>query len=263
MPSKKVRPIELVKISDMIPNEWNPNTESPEKFNLLVESIEDIGFAENVIVVPITEGPQKGKFKIVGGEHRWRAAKIAEIDELPAVILEGIDEDKQKALTVRMNLLKGEIDPLKFTQLYEELANKGYSEQMLRDMMGIASRNELNRFLKEIKEQLPKDMQDALEKSKAEIKTVDDLALVLNRLFRKHGNVLDKSYMVFDWGGKVHTWIRLKRKTHALVEQLKNKCMEENVDINEFLCVGMEHVIKLQKEWPESEAEDLGIEKSE
>jgi hypothetical protein len=270
-----VREIVWVQPKDMRANTWNPNVESPEKFNLLVESVQDIGFSENVQVRPIGEGEfrevdgqkrwygkKQPSLEIIGGEHRWQACMVAgmENDWIPAVFFTDLDEDKLKAVTVRMNIIGGEMDPEKFTALWDGLYSTGhFSEQALRDMMGIASRGEFEKLYKKVKASLPSDMQAALDKMKGEIKTIDDLSLILNKLFRQHGSELQYSYMTFEFGGRQHTWVRLKRETNGLLNKVKIMCREKNVDMNDVLKLGFETAIA-HSGWKPSAEVDQSLE---
>jgi len=226
----KIPDVVLLPVMDMEPNAWNPNVEKPEKFNLLAKSIEDIGFAENVQVVRHPERP--GKWLIVGGEHRWRAARLLGMEEVPAVILEDVDLDKAKALTVRMNILRGEIDPVKFTRRWDEVASKGYGDAILREMFGIASDKEFESLYRAVKESLPPELAAKLEEVKEEIKTVDDLASILNRLFSEYGSTLPSNFMVFVFGGQEHLFVKAAKDVYWVMRRLLERCHKQGIEAN-------------------------------
>lgn len=271
----RVREIVFVQPKDLKPNSYNPNKESAEKFNLLVESIDDIGFSENIQVHPVGEGEVRvedgqkrwcGKsppsLEIIGGEHRWHACMVAGMENewIPAVFFDDLEEEKLKAVTVRMNILKGEMDPQKFTALWDDLSQSGhYSDQALRDMMGIASRGEFEKFYKEVKKGLPPDMAKELDSMRGEIRCIDDLSLLLNKLFRKYGSELDYSYMTFDFGGRQHTWVRMRKDTNKLLEQVKAMCREKKIDMNDVLVPGFKAALA-GGEFVESTEPDQSIE---
>lgn len=277
----RVRQMFYARPMDMAPNEWNPNIESPEKFNLLAASVEDIGFSENMQVTPVGDGEfrvEEGEggqmqtrwygatpptLKIIGGEHRWRVLRLAgmENDWIPCVFFDDMDEEKLKAVTVRMNLLRGELDPVKFTQLYDSLAETGhFSEQALNDMLGIASRGEFEKLYKQVKKGLPPELAAELDKHKGEIKTIEDLSKVLNSLFRQHGSDLQFSFMAFDFGGRQHTWVRLTKETNKLLAVVKDFCRVNRVDMNDVLIDGWRHVLEQKHEFKPSETADQSIE---
>lgn len=101
------------------PNDWNPNAQTDATFNLLVDEIKCNGFDEPIIAVPHPDKP--GSYRIIGGEHRWKAAKILDLKEVPIVIKEHWDETEQKTQTVRRNLLRGDLDKVRFTSLVNDV----------------------------------------------------------------------------------------------------------------------------------------------
>jgi len=221
-----------VPIDKIRPNEWNPNTMNTDVFNALVENIKEIGMVEPVMLVPDHEN--EGDYVVISGEHRWEACKLLDYKTIPAIIREKFDEDMQKFQTVRMNVLKGKMDPLKFTQLFDEMAEK-YGEEMTKDMMSFVDDKAFNDVYMEVKRELPEDMQDKLEESRKEIRTVDDLSRILNELFSKFGNTLDNNFMIFTYGGKVHLWILMETDfKELLIDQYIEDFKEKGVDANRF-----------------------------
>src|SRR5690348_5830420 len=85
-------PIELhdpirVRIDRIHPNEWNPNQQSDETFNMLVEEIREDGFDHPVNLVPCDcEEIEGSHYKLIGGEHRWKSAHVLGMPEVLAVI---------------------------------------------------------------------------------------------------------------------------------------------------------------------------------
>lgn len=67
------------------PNEFNPQAMSKNEFERLKQEISETGFIAPIQVVPL----DSGKFMILGGEHRWSAAKALGMDKIPCAILKG------------------------------------------------------------------------------------------------------------------------------------------------------------------------------
>lgn len=95
----------VVPIDQIDPNPWNPNVQSAFTFEKEKESIETYGFID-----PVT-GRQKGdgRYEIIDGEHRWKAAKEVGLTELPFNVIV-IDDARAKKLTIVLNELKGKPD---------------------------------------------------------------------------------------------------------------------------------------------------------
>src|SRR3972149_2330349 len=102
------------------PSDWNPNVEDLATFNELVENIRQVGMVDPIQVVPLGDD----KYRIVGGEHRWKASRLAGLERIPAVVLPDWDEDVQKVQTVKLNVIRGRFDPKRFAALWNELEAK-------------------------------------------------------------------------------------------------------------------------------------------
>ena len=261
-------------IDQISDNWWNPNSETAEKFNALFDSMVDYGFLENIQVVPICDEllaafdqedkerlkvlmEQGAKWLVLQGSHRFQAAQIAGKEmfpEIPAVVLEPKDVDQLKALSVRMNIIRGELDPEKFVKLWQEYAEKGYSEQMRMDMLGVTSKKELQTLIKEMRKGLDPELQREFDAHKDEIRTIEDLGRVLNELFTRFGDELNYGYMTFTWGGKTHTWVRLTKMTAQLLAQVKESCRQEKIDINGPLETAFKLILGHDMPWPKAEA---------
>ena len=79
---KKESELKELNVSDIIRDEDQPRREfSPEANEALAASIKEHG-----VLQPIVVTREDGKYKIVAGERRWRASKIAGLDKIPAII---------------------------------------------------------------------------------------------------------------------------------------------------------------------------------
>lgn len=218
----------MIPVSKIVPSEDNPNEQDSETFNRLVKSIEAEGEVdENIIVIPFGD-----KYKIVGGEHRWKAAKIAGIEEIPAVVKD-YTEDERKFQLVKRNAIRGKLNPTKFLNLYNDLEEK-YEKEVIADMMAM-DETEIDKMIHQVRESLPDELKKEFDKAKHEIKTIEDLSIILNTLFTKYGDTLDLNYMVFDYGGKDHLWVRCNKQTWDSLQVIIKKCEEEKKDINEVI----------------------------
>jgi len=219
-------------ISAVKPNAWNPNTQSEEVFNALVENIQEIGMVELILVVPDPE--VEGEYIVISGEHRLEACRVLGYETIPAIVRYEFNEDMQKFQTVRMNVLKGKLDPVKFTKLFDEMAAK-YGEEMTKQLMKFVDEKAFKDVYMSVKKELPKELQDKLEKAKDEIRTVDDLSRVLNELFSKYGDTLDQNFMVFTYGGKTHLWVIMDAELKKfLIDVLVERMKERKIDATEF-----------------------------
>lgn len=188
--------------------EWNPNVEDLATFNALVEAIAEHGFTDPLEVVEAD-----GVYRIVGGEHRWKAAKQVGLKKIPVVVRDWT-EDEQKMNNVRLNQLRGRMDPQKFARLYDDLRTR-HDRDTLMSKMGFASREkELERLIGSTRNAIPKDRQEEFDRRAEKIQTVEDLASVVQSLYSRAGSTLTQSgYMFLTYGGQTHLMVRMSNET--------------------------------------------------
>lgn len=99
-----------------------PNPDQPrkdfdeEELQSLADSI-----AEHGIVQPLTVRElDNGYYQIIAGERRWRAARLANLSEVPAVIMEA-DDRKTKELALIENLQRQDLNPVEEALGYQSL----------------------------------------------------------------------------------------------------------------------------------------------
>lgn len=211
------------------PDEGNPNEQDDETFDALVLQIQQNGWTAPAQVVPV----DGGKYRLVAGEHRWMAARVLQT-RLPAVLLDPAtwDADRRQMQLVADNLISGKLNPDKFTKLYSDLARR-YDGEVLKKYMGFSKGDQFEKLFRETKAGLPPELADALDASKAEIRTIDDLSRVLNRLFQEHGETLPSNMMVFSFGGKEVLWIRANKALWSLATEISEHAVEAGQDVAE------------------------------
>ncbi len=69
-------------------------------------------------------GPAFKKKQIIDGEHRWRAAKTKGLTEVLIVDVGRMSDAKAKTLTELLNKLRGENDPLRWTEMVESIKSE-------------------------------------------------------------------------------------------------------------------------------------------
>lgn len=128
---------EVVKNIDILNVE--PNTTQARKsfkqeaLNDLASSIKNYGILQPIIV------ENKGNYyKIIAGERRWRAAKIAGLEKIPCIIRDE-DEQKNKEISLIENIQRENLNPIEKALGYRELIdNYNLKQQELADKLGIS-----------------------------------------------------------------------------------------------------------------------------
>ena len=115
-----------------------PNPNQPrrdfddEELEALAESIRQHG-----IIQPLTvrEMPN-GYYQIIAGERRWRASRLAGLDEVPVVIMEA-DDQKAMELALIENLQRQDLNPVEEAQGYDALINRyGMTQEEAAERVG-------------------------------------------------------------------------------------------------------------------------------
>jgi len=85
----------------------------------LASSITTHGVLQPIIVRPLDDG----RFEIVAGERRWRAAKIANLTQVP-VIIKKLDDKESYELAIIENVQRDDLNPIEEAKAYQHLADK-------------------------------------------------------------------------------------------------------------------------------------------
>jgi len=118
------RTIINIDINKIIPNPRQPRVDfNPESLLELAESIKAQG-----IVQPVLARPKNGRYELVAGERRWRAARKAGLTLIPAIIKEFSDEESLELALVE-NLQREDLNPMDEAEAYAKLAGEFHLTQ--------------------------------------------------------------------------------------------------------------------------------------
>lgn len=139
-----------VPVGSIHPNRKQPrNVFDEDDMAELVHSIKEIGMLQPVVVRPSTEGGE-AQYELVMGERRWRAAKEADLDTLPAIIRQTSDDDLLRDALLE-NLHRSELNPLEEAAAYQQLLDDfGCTHDELADRIG-RSRPQVTNMLRLMK----------------------------------------------------------------------------------------------------------------
>ena len=108
--SDKANAASSIRISDIEPRSDQPRkTFEREPLENLADSIAQFGVLQPIVVRE--SALLQGTYEILAGERRWRAAKMAGLNEIPAVILEG-DDLKAAQVAVIENVQREDLNPI-------------------------------------------------------------------------------------------------------------------------------------------------------
>lgn len=114
-------------IDSIAPNPKQPRKDFDDKaLQDLSESLKQSGLLQPVVVRRFGEG-----YQLVVGERRWRAAKIAGITKIPAVVRDATDAETLELALVE-NLLREDLNPMEEAEAYQRLlAEFGWTQEEL------------------------------------------------------------------------------------------------------------------------------------
>ena len=117
------------------PNSEQPRRDfSPQALEELCLSIQNDGVLQPILVRPHKEN--KGEYEIVAGERRWRAAKLAGLRKIPALVRE-VGDEQALALALIENLQREDLNPVEEAQALHTLRERfGFSQEQLAQKVG-------------------------------------------------------------------------------------------------------------------------------
>lgn len=228
--SERVKVFEIP-LEDIELFEGNPNEQDDKTFDMLVDRIRDDGFNEPVHVAKRKDG----RYQMIGGHHRFKAAKYLNYDTIPAIVHEDWDDMKQELEVVAQNMIRGNLNKDKFTSFIENFQKKfKLDREVMRAAMGFTSTDAFNNMIKNVEKNMTPRQKQKLKQAKEKIKSVDDLSSILNTIFKENGSELEQGYCVFSFGGKNHHYIQIDKASDKKLAQITEACMDSGVSIQEF-----------------------------
>src|SRR5437660_574545 len=154
--NEEIRDVEL----DLIrPNQQQPRTSFPEeKLQDLAQSIRTSG-----IIQPVLVRPRGGLFERIAGERRWRAAQIAGLSRIPAIIRD-VPDHRLLELALIENIQREELNPVEEANAYKRLIESlNLTQEEVAQRVG-RDRTFITNYLRILK--LPSEIQSLLESEK-------------------------------------------------------------------------------------------------
>jgi ParB family transcriptional regulator, chromosome partitioning protein len=153
---------EMIEIDiDLIePNNFQPRTNFDEgRLEELAQSIKSNGVIQPLLVRKIAEG----RYQLVAGERRWRAAQRADLQRVPCVVKE-IPEDKMLELALIENIQRQELNAIEEAYAYKRLIETlEITQEALAQKVG-RDRTFITNYLRLLR--LPEDIQQLVESEK-------------------------------------------------------------------------------------------------
>lgn len=147
------RPDMLVPVEKLVPNPDQPRRDfQPEALQELASSIRQKGVIQPLIVRALPDG----KFEIVAGERRWRAAQLAQVHELPVIVRDFTDAEVIEVAIIE-NIQRADLNAIEEALAFKQLMEKfGHTQEKLAEALS-KSRSHIANLLRLLN--LPDDVQ--------------------------------------------------------------------------------------------------------
>lgn len=125
-----------LRISDIEPNKNQPRkTFDSENLKQLADSIKEHGILQPILV----RSTSVGSYRIIAGERRWRAAKMAGLSEVPALIRDDLSEEQAAQISLIENLQRENLNPVEEALGYKTLLDEySMTQEQLAKALGKA-----------------------------------------------------------------------------------------------------------------------------
>ena len=190
--------ITSVALADIQPSNYNPRKNFDEtSLAELAESIRQQGVLQPIGVRPIADN----RFEIVFGERRYLASLMAELAEIPAIVMEISDETAEE-MAITENLQRKDVTPIEEANAYQKLMESGrYDVQSLAEQFG-KNENYIRTRLKFVS--LIPEIAELLEKDEITISVASEICRygtdIQKEVYYKH--LKDSDSMLYDcWRG--------------------------------------------------------------
>lgn len=146
--------IYYINVDDILPNRFQPRIHFDEKeLNELASSILKYGIIQPIVLRKIND-----KYEIIAGERRYKAACLAGLKTIPAII-NNTDDNTSAEIALLENLQRKNLTVIEEAQSYKKLMDRGFTQEDIANKLGISQSSIANKLRLLT---LPKEVRDAL-----------------------------------------------------------------------------------------------------
>ena len=124
-------------LAEMVAGQYQPRTRMDEgALYELAESIRAQGIMQPILVRRLADGVNQGKYEIIAGERRFRAAKLAGLDVVP-VLVRDVPNEAAAAMALIENIQREDLNPLEEAQGLQRLVKEfGHTHEQAAQAVG-------------------------------------------------------------------------------------------------------------------------------
>ncbi|MBL6768702.1 MAG: ParB/RepB/Spo0J family partition protein [Alphaproteobacteria bacterium] len=219
--------VQNIPIEWINPGPWQPRrTFDNDSLKELAKSLVKQGVIQPILIRPTPN--TVNKYQLIAGERRWRAAQIAKIYEIPAVIREFSEQEAAQIALVE-NVQRRDLSSIEEATAYSQLIQTyGYTQHELSELIG-KSRSHIANLMRLLK--LPDWIQSQIENGSVSVgqirpiighADIDNLA----KLIIKQGLTAREAENLLKRNNKTSG----RQTTEDAVSHLENKDLEEKIE---------------------------------
>lgn len=217
-------PVDLLR-----PGPYQPRSVmDPERLAELANSIEKQGVVQPIVVRPVGTG----EYEIIAGERRWRAAQLAELSTIPAVVRD-VPDEVTVAIALIENIQRENLNPLEESTAFKRLIDEfEMTHQEVAETVG-RSRAAVSNLLRLQDLQKPvKDMIDARELEMGHARALlslsgDDQVKAAHAVVKGGLSVRATEKLVRDWKGRQAVNKRKQPEVDPDIQRLESELTEK------------------------------------
>ncbi len=124
-------------LNRLVAGQYQPRTRMDEgALYELAESIKTQGIMQPILVRPLTDGAHQGQYEIIAGERRFRAAKLAGLDNVP-VLVRDVPNEAVAVMALIENIQREDLNPLEEAQGLQRLVKEfGHTHETAAQAVG-------------------------------------------------------------------------------------------------------------------------------
>ncbi len=128
----KTRNVTEINLTDIKKNPYQPRKSiDDEKLKEMLQSIREHGVIQPVLVRKVDQG-----YELVAGERRMRAAQLAKLEKIPAVIRD-FNENEMLEISLIENIQRENLNPLEEAEAYKRLMEEfGFNQEKIAERLG-------------------------------------------------------------------------------------------------------------------------------
>ena len=225
-----------VALDDIIPNRFQPRLSFDEKgLNELAESIRQHGIIQPLVLRKVAD-----KYEIIAGERRYKAAYIAGLVKVPAVIID-LNDNESAEVAIVENIQRRDLSPIEEAKSYKKLLDRGYlTQDQLASRMGKTQATISNklRLLN-----LDEKVQDALLNNKISerharsllrVESKEEQREILDNIINNKLNVRETEKLISEkLGENKDNFVPVSNLSN--VEEAKTEAFDENLEFPKFI----------------------------